>query len=106
MVLRDEDSEFLEGPTSTPLTLTAEQNQVLEYVKAGKNVFFTGCAGTGKSVLLRYIIEYLRRPPRNLNRAELVITAPTGLAAKHIGGETIHSWALALVVYSDCENLP
>jgi hypothetical protein len=45
-------------------------------------------SGTGKSVLLRAIINSLR------NRFGVVaITAPTGIAGVNIGGSTIHSWA-------------
>ena len=39
-----------------PVVLTSEQNQVLRTVKDGKNIFFTGSAGTGKSFLLKKII--------------------------------------------------
>lgn len=53
-------------------------------IQSRANVFLTGRAGTGKSTLLRRIInEY----PGNA-----VALAPTGLAAKLIGGETIHSF--------------
>ena len=57
-------------------------------VKAGQNVFFTGSAGTGKSVLLRAIINWCQT-----NKLEHAVTASTGIAALNIGGQTIHSWA-------------
>ena len=41
------------------VVLTAEQERVLEAVKRGRSLFFTGSAGTGKSFLLKKIIgEY------------------------------------------------
>ena len=39
-----------------PLALSKEQMRVLDIVKQGYSVFFTGSAGTGKSFLLRRII--------------------------------------------------
>ncbi|TFY58561.1 hypothetical protein EVJ58_g6338 [Rhodofomes roseus] len=60
-------------------------------VDEGKNVFFTGAAGTGKSLLLRAIISALRR--KHAKKAEVVsVVASTGMAASNIGGMTIHSW--------------
>ncbi len=41
---------------SQPVTLSKEQNKVLQMVKQGVSIFFTGSAGTGKSFLLRRII--------------------------------------------------
>ena len=38
------------------LQLTVEQNRVIETVKKGRSIFFTGSAGTGKSFLLKRII--------------------------------------------------
>lgn len=46
-------------------------------------------AGTGKSVLLRAIINYLH----SVHGYDIAITAPTGIAGLNIGGQTIHSWA-------------
>ncbi|XP_005099261.1 ATP-dependent DNA helicase PIF1 [Aplysia californica] len=66
--------------------LTPEQNQVLEMVKKGRSIFFTGSAGTGKSFLLKRIIGAL--PPNHT-----FATASTGVAACHIGGTTLHSFA-------------
>lgn len=75
------------------MSLSAEQQQVLELVVEGKkSVFFTGPAGTGKSVLMRAIIAALKkkwvRDPERLS-----ITASTGLAACNIGGMTLHSFS-------------
>lgn len=66
--------------------LTEEQSKILSAVLNGKNVFFTGSAGTGKSFLLKKIIAAL--PPD-----ETIATASTGVAACHIGGVTLHQFA-------------
>lgn len=56
----------------------------LEFVRGKReNLFVTGRAGTGKSTLLRAIVRALQ--------SQLVIAAPTGIAALHVGGETLHS---------------
>lgn len=75
------------------MSLSAEQQQVHELVvEGGSSVFFTGPAGTGKSVLMRAIIATLKRKfARDPER--LSITASTGLAACNIGGQTLHSFA-------------
>ena len=73
--------------------LSEEQQNVLNLVtEHQKSVFFTGSAGTGKSVLLREIIaalrkKYAREPDR------VAVTASTGLAACNIGGVTLHSFS-------------
>nr|CAB3264856.1 ATP-dependent DNA helicase PIF1-like [Phallusia mammillata] len=66
--------------------LDTEQLHVINIIKQGKSIFFTGSAGTGKSYLLRQIVGML--PP-----AQTVVTASTGVAACHIGGMTLHSFA-------------
>ncbi|KAL0099689.1 hypothetical protein PUN28_019828 [Cardiocondyla obscurior] len=76
--------KLYENPVSGELT--EEQACVLNMVLSGKNVFFTGSAGTGKSFLLRKIISAL--PP-----AVTMATASTGVAACHIGGITLHQFA-------------
>ncbi|KAG5646037.1 hypothetical protein DXG03_004460 [Asterophora parasitica] len=70
--------------------LSDEQKHVLEIVKAGRNLFFTGAAGTGKSVLLREIIRQLKTCS---TPDQIAVTATTGIAGVNIGGSTIHSWA-------------
>ncbi|GAA5929992.1 uncharacterized protein JCM15063_004685 [Sporobolomyces koalae] len=73
--------------------LSPEQQMVHKLVvEDGKSVFFTGSAGTGKSVLLREIISSLKRKHRG-NADAVAVTASTGMAACNIGGTTIHSFA-------------
>lgn len=76
--------KLYENPTIGQIT--EEQSRILDAVVSGKNVFFTGSAGTGKSFLLKKIIAAL--PPD-----VTVATASTGVAACHIGGQTLHQFA-------------
>ncbi|RXK41952.1 hypothetical protein M231_00673 [Tremella mesenterica] len=74
------------------IVLSTEQQKVLSLVVAeGKNIFFTGSAGTGKSVLLREIIKSLRKKYVTTPDA-VAIAASTGIAACNIGGVTLHSF--------------
>ncbi|KAG0148478.1 hypothetical protein CROQUDRAFT_654749, partial [Cronartium quercuum f. sp. fusiforme G11] len=74
------------------VALSKEQQAVLDSVLQGHSVFFTGSAGTGKSVLLRHIIAALKRLHSKAPDV-VVVTASTGMAACAIGGTTIHSFA-------------
>ncbi|GJE87832.1 ATP-dependent DNA helicase PIF1 [Phanerochaete sordida] len=69
--------------------LSDEQQAVLDRVKAGETIFFTGSAGTGKSVLLREIVRWCR----TVAQKNTAVTASTGIAGYHVGGSTLHSWA-------------
>ncbi len=64
--------------------LSTEQRRVFELIESTKrHVFVTGRAGTGKSTLLNHL---------NWNtEKQIVIAAPTGVAALNVGGQTIHS---------------
>lgn len=64
-----------------------KQNIALDILKSGKNVFITGSAGTGKTYLLNLYTQYLKE-----RRVYPTIVAPTGIAASHLGGQTIHSF--------------
>lgn len=56
-----------------------------EFVEhTGKSIFLTGKAGTGKTTFLKNVVE---RSKKNL-----VVVAPTGVAAMNAGGVTIHSF--------------
>lgn len=64
------------------------QSEALNILKAGRNVYLTGAAGTGKTYVLNQYIAYLKE-----RGVGVAVTAPTGIAATHIGGMTIHSWS-------------
>ena len=66
------------------MQLAQEQENALQEMLSGKNVFLTGEAGTGKSTIVK---EFKRRINKNC-----VFLAPTGIAAVNIGGSTIHSF--------------
>lgn len=65
-----------------------KQSKALAILKSGKNVFLTGSAGAGKTYVLNQYISYLKS-----NNVAVAITASTGIAATHMNGMTIHSWA-------------
>lgn len=62
--------------------LTASQEYALAQIEDGENVFLTGEAGTGKSYVIK---EFMKATDKNV-----LLCAPTGIAAIQIGGETLH----------------
>jgi ATP-dependent DNA helicase PIF1 len=66
------------------------QIQAFETVKTGKNVFLTGPAGSGKSYLIRAIVEWGESEDKKVG-----LTALTGCAALLLSNKakTLHSWA-------------
>lgn len=65
--------------------LSDHQEQLIEYILSSRNnVFLTGRAGTGKTTLTRALISRLG--------SKAAILAPTGVAAVHAGGQTLHSF--------------
>jgi len=64
------------------------QDEALNLLKMGKNIFLTGAAGAGKTYLLNKYINYLKE-----NNVSIAVTASTGIAATHLHGTTIHSWS-------------
>ena len=73
------------------ITLSEEQEHVIELARRKMNIFYTGSAGTGKSVLLKELIKTLKSMYGNTGA--VAVTASTGLAACNIGGITLHSFA-------------
>lgn len=64
---------------------TAEYETAISFLnEPGGHLFVTGRAGTGKSTLLRCLREMITD--------NMVVLAPTGLAAVNVGGQTIHSF--------------
>lgn len=64
--------------------LSGEQREVArEIIETKHNILITGNAGVGKTHLLKWL----------RSRIDMSVTASTGIAAIHIKGSTIHSWA-------------
>lgn len=72
-----------------PAELCERQQLVIDHVRRGGNVFMTGPAGTGKSHLLKYILDILT----NEEGKKVYVTSSTGVSALSIGGTTIHRFA-------------
>lgn len=64
------------------------QGIALEVMLAGESVLLTGPAGAGKTFVLNQFIRIAKNEGKHVS-----VTATTGLAATHLGGTTIHSWA-------------
>ena len=65
-------------------TISEAATYTLRFInQTQRSVFLTGKAGTGKTTLLREIIETTHK--------NTVVVAPTGIAALNAGGVTIHS---------------
>jgi ATP-dependent DNA helicase PIF1 len=68
----------------TQFQLSAEQAAVYETIEGTReHIFVTGRAGTGKSTLLNHLSWNTSK--------QVVICAPTGVAALNVGGQTVHS---------------
>lgn len=93
--------------TSSPINnsqLTPFQQQVANRViNTSSNAFITGKAGVGKTYVLRYIIEQLKLQHKHDDA--IGVTASTGMAALHINGITLHSFAGVGFAKGDKEEL-
>lgn len=69
------------------MSLSEQQQRVIELVAQRENVFMTGPGGTGKSHVIRTVIKREQDAGRSVK-----VTAPTGVAAVNIDGITLHSF--------------
>ena len=78
-------------------TLSPEQQAVFDTIETTQeHIFVTGRAGTGKSTLLNHLAANTSK--------QIVICAPTGVAALNVGGQTVHSlFRLPIGVVADHE---
>lgn len=80
----DGDSRLKEDVSTHEAMLGKEQYAVFSLIEGtNENVFVTGKAGTGKSVLLRHLVKNTSK--------RVAVVAPTGVAAINVNGQTIHS---------------
>lgn len=85
------------------IKLSEEQNNVVDLVvNEGKNVFYTGSAGTGKSILLK---ELVSRLTMKYGVSAVAVTASTGLAAVNIGGVTINKFSGMGIAMGDAMSI-
>ncbi len=67
------------------IRVTPEFERALDRFERGdEHLFITGCAGTGKSTLLKLL--------RETTGKSIAVVAPTGAAAINVGGQTLHSF--------------
>lgn len=66
--------------------MNREQENAVEAALSGENIFLSGGAGTGKTTVLKAMIDALETDGK-----QVLVCAPTGMAASLIGGTTIHS---------------
>ena len=64
------------------------QDLALEVMLSGESVLLTGPAGAGKTYVLNRFVSLSKSEGKHVS-----VTATTGLAATHLGGNTIHSWS-------------
>ncbi len=70
------------------LPVTIEHNEIFDLAfrfvtETSENIFLTGKAGTGKTTFLKYLKDNCAK--------NIVVAAPTGVAAINAGGVTLHS---------------
>lgn len=65
--------------------LNDEQQKAFDTVMSGVNCFITGGAGTGKTYLTRAVVSAMQDNGKNV-----MVVAPTGVAASTAGGVTVH----------------
>lgn len=68
--------------------LSPEQERVVDLILSGRNVFYTGSAGTGKSTVLKAFVSRLKSQGKHID-----IVAPSGIAALAVSGTTIFAYA-------------
>ena len=72
------------------ITLSEEQQHILDLFTTGNNIFITGPGGSGKTFLINYIYQLAQIMDKNIQ-----VCALTGCAAILLkcNAKTIHSWA-------------
>lgn len=81
--------------------LNKGQQKTLDYLTEGKNVFVTGDGGTGKSYVIQKYIDWCIEKKKNL-----IICAPSGIAALNVGGVTAHrAFSLPIGIVENFDKL-
>jgi ATP-dependent DNA helicase PIF1 len=88
----DQENRADQGPAATGTSglgsgLSTSQRRALQLVLQGANVFVCGPAGSGKSYWVNHTLRLLSES------SGVAVTAATSIAARLIGGSTLHSFA-------------
>lgn len=73
--------------TNNNFIITEENRQAFDLINQGCNVFIHGKPGTGKTTFIEQAVDMLREQGKNV-----ILLAPTGVAARHVKGQTLHSY--------------
>ena len=81
-------AKFASSAGNINIMTTIEHNEIFDLAyrfvtETSENIFLTGKAGTGKTTFLKYLKEHCSK--------NIVVAAPTGVAAINAGGVTLHS---------------
>ena len=97
---RKSENDYLDSEIMNIETENIERQIAKEYMlQTGRHLFLTGKAGSGKTTLLKDIIDSTDK--------NVVVVAPTGVAAINAGGVTIHSLlTLPLTAFVPDDNYP
>lgn len=83
--------QSLFGASNKEITLRnfdKHAKRAIKMIDEGENVFITGKAGTGKTTLLRAILDRNAKK----HKKNIAVLAPTGVAAENAGGMTLHNF--------------
>ena len=84
------------------MQLSPEQKTAFKLFKEGKNIFITGPGGTGKTELIKHLVEDAKLRKKNIQ-----VCALTGCASILLGcgAKTVHSWANIGLASGDPERI-
>ena len=85
LAISEYDQEVIVKKSNDDIIITDEFTAVINSIhkKKGEFHFVSGVAGTGKSTLINKI--------REIQKTNVIVVAPTGIAALNVDGTTIHS---------------
>ena len=88
-IIEESPKPFTPNELPNDINLSDEQQKVISLCDEGNNVFMTGPGGTGKSFLIKLLVE------RYKGVKKVQVCALTGVAAEllGLGAKTIHSWS-------------
>ena len=73
------------------MELSTEQNTALDAFKSGENIFLTGPGGSGKTALIKFMMEIAEQKEKVVQVCALTGCAAVLLGCK--GAKTLHSWS-------------